>query len=264
MAPGTSTPSGANTSPGGVGRNIAENLCHLGRDVQMIGAVGIDEQSEWLVANLRNTGVGVAGIDRVAGVSPGVYAALVNADGTLAMAASAMQATDGYTVELLARHEKTIRAASALVIDANMPSAVIERALAVAAEGDAPCFVEPVSQAKAARLAEVRGSVFLATPSANEDAVLTDGPLNIEWRVVTLGADGCQVFHRGERVASLEAIEVAAVDETGAGDALMSGIVAGVDAHGSAIDSVLQSVRDGMALAASVVQRHGSTIEGRP
>ena len=45
LVPGTSNPGTATLSPGGVGRNIAENLAHLGTPVSLVGVVGFANSS---------------------------------------------------------------------------------------------------------------------------------------------------------------------------------------------------------------------------
>ncbi len=261
IAPGTSNPSRLSVTAGGVGRNIAVNLARLGCEVQMIGIVGSDDQSAWLVDGLERSGVGTAGIVRAAGSTAGTYAALLHSNGTLAAGASAMEVIERFDVDELTAGERFIRSAQSLVIDGNMPVDVVEQAIAIANESGTTTFVEPVSRAKAERLSAAGGHVFLATPSANEYEPLRRGRLRVEWTVITNGASGCTIMRNGTRIADLPAPQVDTVDETGAGDALMAGIVAGVEHEATGPDEIVAAVRRGIDLAATVVTHHGSTLE---
>ena len=46
-----SNPGSVTLTPGGVGRNIAHDLCLLGLDVSLVSAVGVDSNGEFLCAS---------------------------------------------------------------------------------------------------------------------------------------------------------------------------------------------------------------------
>ena len=56
LEPKTSTPAKVRPSFGGVSRNVAENLAHLGLDVQMITAVGRDQFGWQLLEHADSAG----------------------------------------------------------------------------------------------------------------------------------------------------------------------------------------------------------------
>lgn len=57
IVPSTSNPGSINISPGGVGRNIAQNLCQLGIKTVMLGSVGKDSFGEGVyLAIISNEG----------------------------------------------------------------------------------------------------------------------------------------------------------------------------------------------------------------
>ena len=57
--PKTSIPAKVRPSFGGVARNVAENLAHLGMDVQLITAVGQDQFGWQLLEHADSAGVGI-------------------------------------------------------------------------------------------------------------------------------------------------------------------------------------------------------------
>jgi pseudouridine kinase len=52
-----SNPGSVHVSPGGVARNVAENLSRLGVDCRLVTAVGKDPHGEMLLAHGRETGI---------------------------------------------------------------------------------------------------------------------------------------------------------------------------------------------------------------
>jgi pseudouridine kinase len=267
MLPGTSNPAHATVSAGGVGRNVAENLARLGVPVELLGAVGTDALSELVVSELETAGVGCANLVRSSENPVGLYAALLNEDGSLSVAASAMDATERLLPVYVERNSLRIRNADALVVDANVSPAVMEAALAVA-DGVTPVYLDPVSVRKARRAAGCRGTVLLATPNAEEAGVLMSGNavLSVDWLVVTRGAHGCEIRRRGDPAIKLPARTVRPTDETGAGDALLAGIVAELVSSPGPVDSsrMQRAVEQGMRLAEAVVQSPHSVWKGEP
>src|SRR5512139_859934 len=64
LKPGISNPASIRISFGGVSRNVAENLAHLGKQVRLITAVGEDQVGDRLVEQIRTAGVDVSAILR--------------------------------------------------------------------------------------------------------------------------------------------------------------------------------------------------------
>lgn len=84
------------------------------------------------------------------------------------------------------------------------------------------------------------------------DDIITN-PDYLGWIVITDGADGSYVFHRGEQVAAIpvfEATEV--VDPTGAGDAYRAGLI-----WGMLNGDIVQGCTFGAELAALKISNHG-------
>ncbi|MFW5688044.1 MAG: carbohydrate kinase family protein [Spirochaetota bacterium] len=250
MQRGTSNPSHGWVSPGGVARNVAENLARWGCEVTLLGAVGEDALSESVLRATAASGVVVARVLRMPDATCGLYTALLDADGELAIAASAMDVTEAVTPEYIRRAAGEIAASELVVVDANIPAHAIAEVVKVAEDAGVPVVAEPVSVAKARRLASVEGRVLAVTPNEDEASVFGADSCRLRtgWTVVTRGAAGVDLVGVDGRV-HLEARPVTAIDVTGAGDALVAGLVYGIVSEAQ----LAASARLGIEVAARTV-----------
>lgn len=170
----TSNPGAAVTSPGGVGRNIAENLARLGSPTHLVAPVGRDAFGEELVAATREAGVVV---DHVVTTDDptGTYLAVMDADGELLVAVSNMASTDNLTVRQLAGARDLIAHCDLLVVEGNIPPAPAVWLLDYATACGVEVVIDPVSVAKAAALAPAltpERPVLALTPNQDELAAI--------------------------------------------------------------------------------------------
>ncbi|PKQ30999.1 MAG: carbohydrate kinase [Actinobacteria bacterium HGW-Actinobacteria-2] len=263
----TSNPSTIARTPGGVGRNIAENLARLGSPVSLIAAVGLDQPGRELVAHTAEAGVDMSRIIFSAH-DTGSYMAALDASGELIVGQSDMLATDRLDVMAVARNQDVIERASVVVVDGNLPPAVIDWALAVAGAAEVTVVIEPVSVAKASRLAPVLSPtrpVFAIKPNVDELAALTGMEVGDDVRSIIAAARKLQArgvtyvwVSRGANGSLLVGPENAVeavwpaeevVDVTGAGDAMTAGFVHGLIAGAEPE----QAARQGQLAAALTV-----------
>lgn len=217
---GTSNPGTVVRTPGGVGRNVAENLARLGRRVALVSAVGSDPDGDWLLQESAVAGVDVAPVLR--GGRTGRYVAVLGEDGDLAVAVSDMTASDALTPDVL--DLDLLRSADLLVLDGNVPATTVDAALAVGVR----TVVDPVSVAKARRIAPLLRAdrpVFAITPNRDELAAMgsvadlhTRG-VEVVWE--RRGAEG-SLLSTPAGAVTLPAPAVEPVDVTGAGDAMLA------------------------------------------
>ena len=73
---GTSNPVSSEVSPGGVARNVAENLALLGCKVRLLSTFSDDLEGNWLLDHLNSAGVDVSPSLIVPGRKSGSYTAL--------------------------------------------------------------------------------------------------------------------------------------------------------------------------------------------
>ncbi len=236
---GTSNPGRVVRTPGGVGRNVAENLARLGTPVRLVAAVGQDDGGARLLEQTRAAGVDVDLVRRV-GAATGSYTAVVDSDGELVVAVSDMRATELLGPADVTAADAAVAGAALVVVDGNLTAAAVDAALALAARHGTAVVLEPVSVPKARALAPAldRWPVRTVTPNTAELAALTvpdddPDPPGLEEQVASLHARGVeQVWVRMGPEGSLlstpdglshhASLDVEVVDATGAGDALLA------------------------------------------
>jgi len=214
----TSNPGTVVRTPGGVGRNVAENLARLGSRVALVSTVGSDPDGDWLLQETALAGVDITPVLR--GGRTGRYVAVLGDDGDLAVGVADMAATDALVPDVL--DLDLLRSADLLVVDGNLPAATVDAVLALGVR----TVLDPVSVPKARRIAPFLGrGLFAITPNQDELAVLGS--------VAELHARGVEVVwvRRGpagsllstpECEVELAAPAVTPVDVTGAGDAMLA------------------------------------------
>ena len=241
LTPGDSTPGRIRHAPGGVARNVAENLARLGHPVQLLCAVGADFFGQSVLAQTRNAGVDVDACWVVPGEATSTYLSLHGADGDMAVAVNDMAILDCLTPLRLRPHADRAHQAGVLLLDGNLPDAALEWLFTQGLS--APVFVDPVSAFKCRRFLPWLGQVHTLKANRIEAEALSGLRVDTDAAVVDaaqwLHAHGVQqvVLSLGERGAywSQQAgacgwqpvFAVDVVNATGAGDALMAGLVHG-------------------------------------
>ena len=234
LVPATSNPGHTRISPGGVGRNIASCLGLLGAPVRLVSAVGDDTFGDEALRVTAASGADVGAVRRVPGAATGTYTAVLDDRGELVAAVSDMAVVDALVLETVHLSD-----AALVVVDGNLAHEQAARVVAAAAAADVRVAFEPVSVAKAARLADLVHDLFLVTPNTDELAAIT-GRSADDWRHsvadlhahhvehvwVRHGADGSWMCSRGAEPVHLPAEPVTVVDVTGAGDAMLAAWVA--------------------------------------
>ena len=248
---GTSNPSHITITPGGVARNVAAVAASHGAGVDLLGVVGDDALSAEVLELTSRGGVNVDHVLRLPHSAPSTYVSIVDEEGRLELAASDMKATDAFDKAAVGRLAAVLSGAGALVVDTNLTVEAIKALVALANDAGVPVVVDPVSVAKAEKLAAVSGRVFVVKPNKMEEKVIhrqsadVRGPV-YDYIVTSLGAEGVKLLACEDgSTRKFAARTVAANDETGAGDAFVAGLATGV-AGGRDIDSC---VREGMAWA---------------
>ncbi|NNF64027.1 MAG: carbohydrate kinase [Acidimicrobiia bacterium] len=230
----TSNPGHGSMEPGGVARNIAENIARLGDRVHLISVVGRDPMGDTLLDHTAAAGVRVEHVARTDRAT-GTYTAVLDADGELIVAIADMDATAELGPEQLHNARDLIASAGVLVLDGNLRLDALEYVLDLS-NGVRTIF-EPVSVPKAAGLKEaIDARVHAVTPNRDELAALTDLPTRTDKQVIAAAQDlhdrGIELVwirlgERGsllstpERAIELPAMPTTVEDVTGAGDSML-------------------------------------------
>ncbi len=229
-----SNPGHVRSSPGGVARNIAENLARLGAEVRLVTAFGEDEVTEWLMAECEAAGIDISFSVRAEGVPGSRYLAVLDGSGDLAAAVNDMRALDALTPDVL--DPAAFAGADAVVLDTNVYSSTIARVAELA--GGAPLLLDPVSTAKAKAAQPVLGRLDVLKANLREAEELSGAAgaegaaarlleTGMRHVVVTLGPAGVLCASR-EETFRLPPPTADVVNVTGAGDAFTAGVAWGL------------------------------------
>ena len=164
-----SNPGRVSLSPGGVGRNIAENLARLGAEVHLVTVFGDDLYAEWLREGCRRSGILLDLADTAKGMPSGTYLCLNDEHGDLCAAVSDMRVCEMITPGWLAERLPELNRADAVVLDANLPEFSLRW---LADYVRAPLAADTVSVKKAGRLAGILPALTLLKPNLPEAAIL--------------------------------------------------------------------------------------------
>ncbi|WP_022800952.1 PfkB family carbohydrate kinase [Deinococcus ficus] len=273
--PGTSNPGVTEQAPGGVGRNIAENLARLGVPVSLITAVGRDALGDTLLHDTQAAGVDVSGVLRVPGETTGTYTAILNDRGEMLIAVAAMGVMARLTPAALRERRRLLRGADWVVADGNLPEDTLVALLGLCHERGLQVVFEPVSVPKARHLHAALEAGLAApqvlTPNVGElgallgqdvpdrlpdlkraARALLDRGAQIVW--VRRGRHGSLLCTPGRSV-TLPALPATPRDVTGAGDAMLAAFMAGLT-QGLAPED---AARLGHAAAALTIE-HAATV----
>jgi len=238
---GDSNPGQVQCSPGGVARNVAENLSRLGLDARLLGVLGDDVFGEALRAAGKAVGLDMRACLTLPGQRSATYVCLHRADGDMDVAVNDMDIMDALTPALLQPQLAPLRSAAVLVADCNLRPEVWQW---LAAEVAHPAlFAEAVSVAKCMRLGPVLAQVHTLKANRLEAQALSgrdiasvqdacDAALQLHRRgvgrvFISLGAQGVAWCDADGRCGHRAARAVPVRSATGAGDALMGGLVYG-------------------------------------
>ena len=234
MMLGDSNPGQVHISMGGVGRNIAENLLHLGCRVQMVTCLGDDLNAQTVRAHCETIGLDLSLSETVPGMACGTYLCLNDARGDLLCAVSDMRICECITPEFLAPRMDAINISELVVVDSNLPEASLRY---LADHCIAPLCADPVSISKSMRLSGVLGHLYAIKPNrpeaekltgisihgtegldATADHLLEKGVRNV---FISLGASG--VFYASKDVRGVQAcLTDHVVNTNGCGDAFFA------------------------------------------
>lgn len=271
LAMGSSNPAQQLETPGGVARNVAENLARLGLEAALISVVGQDAAGRSLLEQAAQAGIRLDGVLREPDLPTGSYTAVLDAGGEMVLALAQMEATERLTPEALRRSAPQRAQARLLMADLNLAADSLALLLDEARRSGQPLVLVAVSEPKMARLPESldglaclvlnRGELQalagrpLGSDKALDQALATLHRRGVAQIVLTLGERGVRYSLAGGSVQSLAAEPVAVREVTGAGDAFAAGLCA---ALAEAPDELGRACRLGLRLASLTLQAESS------
>jgi pseudouridine kinase len=250
--PTTDVPGQITLKPGGVARNIAENLARLGVPIVFAGIMGDDPQARLLIELSRAAGLSVHPLARSLPAPDDLYRlklpdVLPTATLNVVLAPDGRQIAGAFSGDILDalqpsdldQLQDTIDTAPAIICDGGLPADVLLR-LRELLPDEAFFYSNPGSVALAPRLVPLLDRLDLITCNHLEAQVLTqtkvDSPAKlissalilvkqgVRRAVVTFGARGL-AYADEERSLYQPAKPARLIDATGAGDALAAAMI---------------------------------------
>ena len=236
-----SNPGRVTTSLGGVGRNIAHNLCLLGEQTAMVTMLGQDAFAQSVQENAADIGLDLHHSATIPGGRTGTYLFIDDCDGDMALAVNDMSIYDHMTPEFLRQRLDFINHAGLVVVETNLPESSLHW---LCEHCTAPMLADPVSTIKAPKLKPVLGRLTALKPNRMEAELLSGVPIRCDADAalaaqklletglrqvyISLGADGLYAADREGHTARVACPKVQVANATGGGDAMAAALAAGI------------------------------------
>ena len=238
LVPKDSNPGIIQTSLGGVGRNIAHNLCLLGERPVMLGALGDDIFADQVLEKCEQAGIDMSHVLRKEGAPTSTYLYICDEEGEMQLAASDMRVTDCVTTDYLLSQRKLLEESHLIIVDTNIPKESIALILEIA---NCPVMVDPVSVTKSRKLLSCLGRIHTLKPNRLEAEELSGIAIHdadscraaaeklletgLQRVFISLGSEGVMAASR-DMTKLIPCQKAVMVNATGAGDAFMAACAA--------------------------------------
>lgn len=237
LIPHDSNPGEVKISLGGVGRNIAENLVHLGISTKLISSIGDDLYGKKIMEHASTIGLDMKSSLVLSGRPTSTYLAILDENGDMVTAVSQMEIFDDVSIDFIQSIKQVIENSKLCIIDTNMPETVINYVLDTFKGTD--FFLDTVSTSKAMKVKSRIGSFHTIKPNKLEAELLSGMTIGgvedllktseyflengVKRVFITLGDEG--VFFNDGKIHKLIASPKSdVVNATGAGDAFIAAL----------------------------------------
>ncbi len=229
-------------TPGGVARNIAENLARLDIPVYLLGCVGNDYFGNYIIEETRNKGVNTDYIIKFSSVSTAKYLSVSANDRNLHFAVNDMKETlELISPEYIIKNKNLLENSKLIAADTNLSIETLNAIIEIANQNSIPLFIDTVSSAKAAIVNKLSGKIEYLSPNLLENEnlfgnydkmseILRTGIFkNFGYIILKKGIEGVTIIDvENELSFEVDALGVEVVEPNGAGDAFNAGFVYGV------------------------------------
>ena len=222
-APADSNPGHISIHAGGVGRNIAENLAHLGAEIEFIGHFGGDDFAMMLERSLTSSGASISLSMRTPRSDSDLYLAIHNKQGELISAVNNMGLVERLPKNFFNAHTiaNAITTADLIILDGNLSEEVLDDFFQIYGNNSV-IAVDSVSTVKARRFISHLSKIDYLKCNLAEARILVSAGNN-------LSLDSTNAPESIESVESIESLEEVSqkLMKTGVGTALISNSDAG-------------------------------------
>ncbi|NMH70790.1 winged helix-turn-helix transcriptional regulator [Bacillus sp. RO3] len=242
LMPETSNPGKTEQSAGGVARNIAENLGRLGKPSNLITVVGEDTEGSWLLAQTKSF-ADVSSSQRMGNQRTGAYSAILDEAGEMLFAVADMNIYESVDIDFINKRWGVIASSEMVLLDTNFPEDVLKHIIRRCQTEGVSLTVIPVSEPKVLKLPpSLEGVTWFICNKGEAEAYLgmkieTEGDYfkaakeitkrGAERTVITRGDQGLIYYTTYQEARAVLPPKVEVTDVTGAGDALVAGILFG-------------------------------------
>ena len=223
----------ATTTLGGKGANQAVGAAKLGRDVTLIGKIGNDADSAFILDILNQENISTQGIRRDPGLPTGK--AYIYTDNSGESAITIMEgANASLSADCIARSRYLFDNAGYCLLSTELPMATILEAAKTGRQAGARIVIKPSAQKSLPE--SLLSLIDLFIPNRKEAATLCPDRASIEEQanyflekgiktvIITLGEEGCYL-KTADMDKYFPASSFMAVDTTGGADAFISALV---------------------------------------
>lgn len=234
-----SNPGKIKCTPGGVGRNISQNIALLGAECHLVSVVGDDFYGTTLLEQAKLAGVNVDNCHRLHGENTSTYVSLLDGNGEMLVAINDMRILEKLTPALLSHSKDLIQHSGVLVLDCNLTEDALAWLFTNA--GNVPVFVDTVSAFKAPKIKNWLSHIHTLKPNRIEAEILSgmkisqanDAPAVAQWfhqqgvqrLALSMGSHGVYFSEVDGQQGWSAPLPTQVVNVTGAGDAMMAGLV---------------------------------------
>ncbi|MGM0852383.1 MAG: carbohydrate kinase [Bacillota bacterium] len=238
----TSNPAKTEQSSGGVARNIAENLGRLGKQANLITVVGEDTEGSRLLSQTKSF-ADVSASQRLLNESTGAYSAILDEEGEMLFALADMNIYESVDIGFVDKRWGLISSSEMVLLDTNFPEDVLKYIIRRCQTEGVPLTIIPVSEPKVLKLptslegvswficnkgeAETYVGMTIETEDDYFKAAKAITKRGAERVVITRGYQGLIYYTTYKEARAVLPPKVEVADVTGAGDALVAGILFG-------------------------------------
>ena len=229
-------------NPGGVARNISENLACLDVPSALMGCVGDDYYGNLIINETNRRGVNTDYVIKSSSVPTAKYLSVSAGDGELSYAVNDMKdSLSLITPDFIEANRNVLERSSFIAIDTNLSKEVLENILSIANISDIPVYLDTVSSEKAMVVRELTGRINYLSPNLQEyesifgmynDGVemleyLCEGVFkNYNYVIVKKGEAGVDMISIEDgKIFTEGSIKQDVVEPNGAGDAFNAGFI---------------------------------------
>lgn len=271
--PGISTPAEVRPSFGGVARNVAENLAHLGIKVSLITIVGSDLHGRALLEEVERDGVDTSACRISPDLTTASYLAVINSDGHLQFALDDTRILAELKSEHLRDHADLFKQAALVFVDANLSPEALSTVFQLAEQAGTPVCADATTRSLAPKLLPHLKQTYLLTANSSEAARLCQDRVEVTNHESALQAAKL-LINQGARTVviplaefgvcyatsqisgNIPAIHTTIVAPTGAGDALTASLIFGL-LNEIELD---EAVRLGVSAASLTLRSTGTVV----